>query len=563
MSRSQSGASFVKSLNPNTLADANRAQVTAMNAKIATAVAGGVNPSKAQISLIHGDTGSALVPIQVGPSGAIVTNAPQSAFGENLTAKMTPTAQLNFRVGVDIAGFSETHEFGAGAQVTSDGIQAKVESGTGNNGFARLKSRRVGRYHPGAGTLGRFACAFGTPDADSSQIAGLGDEENGYFFGYDGTQFSTLRRQGGRRHIQTFTITGLSLGGNITVTLDGNGEVVATTALGTVEEQAQEIALHDYSGVGQGWSAYALGATVWFVSDRAAVQGGVYDIAAGATGLTYTTNEERGGLAANQNWRSSSMWSLDAMDGTGPSGITLDPSKGNVYQIEFQWLGYGAITFSVANPATGAWIAVDRIEYSNTATAPHTDNPSMPLYFECRNDPIGVTSTEMLVSSAGSFTQGEGVDLGPSLGTEGSVSTFDAGTVTHVMSVRNDLIKNGVVNNGVLRLVSLGAGFDQGSSVAIINVRLHRGGTESVDLVSPRVWSENGVLASVSTTTTSVTGNGDIISTRPVRSNQSFWSDLSSQQIELMPGEYLTVSVEATAGLGHSGTVGLTWIEEL
>lgn len=42
-----------------------------------------------------------------------------------------------------------------------------------------------------------------------------------------------------------------------------------------------------------------------------------------------------------------SDWNIDKLTGSGPSGATLDLSQGNIYQIDYIWYGYGAITFSV------------------------------------------------------------------------------------------------------------------------------------------------------------------------------------------------------------------------
>lgn len=42
-----------------------------------------------------------------------------------------------------------------------------------------------------------------------------------------------------------------------------------------------------------------------------------------------------------------SAWNYDKMDGTGPSGETLDISKGNIYEIMFQWLGAGDAFFFI------------------------------------------------------------------------------------------------------------------------------------------------------------------------------------------------------------------------
>jgi hypothetical protein len=40
-------------------------------------------------------------------------------------------------------------------------------------------------------------------------------------------------------------------------------------------------------------------------------------------------------------------WNVDTMDGTGPSGLTLDIARGNVFQQVFSWYGFGAIAFRI------------------------------------------------------------------------------------------------------------------------------------------------------------------------------------------------------------------------
>lgn len=42
-----------------------------------------------------------------------------------------------------------------------------------------------------------------------------------------------------------------------------------------------------------------------------------------------------------------SSWNADKLDGTGPSGLTLDLTDGNIFQIEFAWYGYGEIKYIV------------------------------------------------------------------------------------------------------------------------------------------------------------------------------------------------------------------------
>jgi len=40
-------------------------------------------------------------------------------------------------------------------------------------------------------------------------------------------------------------------------------------------------------------------------------------------------------------------WNIDKVDGSGPSGFTLDLTAGNIFQIEYTWYGYGQVLFGV------------------------------------------------------------------------------------------------------------------------------------------------------------------------------------------------------------------------
>lgn len=45
-------------------------------------------------------------------------------------------------------------------------------------------------------------------------------------------------------------------------------------------------------------------------------------------------------------YRNQGEWK-DALDGTGPSGLSLDLDFGYIYQIDYTWYGYGTIDFSI------------------------------------------------------------------------------------------------------------------------------------------------------------------------------------------------------------------------
>lgn len=42
-----------------------------------------------------------------------------------------------------------------------------------------------------------------------------------------------------------------------------------------------------------------------------------------------------------------SSWNVDKLDGTGKSGLTLDTTAGNVYNVQFTWYGYGVMDFVI------------------------------------------------------------------------------------------------------------------------------------------------------------------------------------------------------------------------
>jgi len=71
-------------------------------------------------------------------------------------------------------------------------------------------------------------------------------------------------------------------------------------------------------------------------------------------------------------------FNVDPLNGTGPSGFTIDQTKINVFRISYGWLGVAPVTFQVLKP-DGTWIVFHRIEYPNSETTPHIENPTLPI----------------------------------------------------------------------------------------------------------------------------------------------------------------------------------------
>ena len=219
-----------------------------------------------------------------------------TAFGEAAVSEATPVAGWTHAYSIN-ADLVSVALVGTGAANSVDG-KAELSTGAIGGSSATMETIKHLRYIPGQGGLIRFTSHFTDGLIGSQQIIGYGDQNDGFFFGYDGTEFGILHRQNGA-----------------------------------------------------------------------------------------------------DNWIEQSTWNIDAK-------ADLDPTLGNVYQIQFQWLGFGAITFSIEDRLTGMFIQVHRIEYANTSTSTSIRNPSLPIYASVGN-PTSANDIKMSTPSAMAFVEGK------------------------------------------------------------------------------------------------------------------------------------------------------------
>lgn len=87
-----------------------------------------------------------------------------------------------------------------------------------------------------------------------------------------------------------------------------------------------------------------------------------------------------------------SSWNVDKFDGTGPSGVTIDPSKTLLFVIDFIWLGVGRVRFGFIYE--GILYYCHEIKNSDNITT-YMNTPSLPIRYEIENTG-GVTNTSVL-----------------------------------------------------------------------------------------------------------------------------------------------------------------------
>lgn len=83
------------------------------------------------------------------------------------------------------------------------------------------------------------------------------------------------------------------------------------------------------------------------------------------------------------------QWSGDKLDGTGPSGVTIDFSKSQIFAIDYQWLGVGRVR--VGFEIEGNLVRVHEFLHSNEIEEVYMHQPSLPCRWEIKN--VGVTDS--------------------------------------------------------------------------------------------------------------------------------------------------------------------------
>ena len=130
-----------------------------------------------------------------------------------------------------------------------------------------------------------------------------------------------------------------------------------------------------------------------------------------------------------------SNWNFDSLDGSGPSGLTLDLTKTQILGIDFQWLGVGlvAVGFDIGGkiyPAHG-------FAHSNIETEVYWQTPNLPVRWEIENTgtAVGAPNMQSICCSAmvSGGLEGSGITRSASRGTSG---TAIGSSVEPVMSIR-------------------------------------------------------------------------------------------------------------------------------
>ena len=131
------------------------------------------------------------------------------------------------------------------------------------------------------------------------------------------------------------------------------------------------------------------------------------------TDVRVVVRSNTSGTPSDTNYATQANWNIDKLNGNGPSGITVDWSKSQIFGSSFEWLGVGsAWVFVVIN---GAFINVHRFDCANISVFVYMSMPNLPLRYEIRNDGSGAAQAITHVCST-VISEGGKIDTGTGRG---------------------------------------------------------------------------------------------------------------------------------------------------
>ena len=143
-----------------------------------------------------------------------------------------------------------------------------------------------------------------------------------------------------------------------------------------------------------------------------------------------------------------SLWNLDKFDGTGPSGITLDFSKTQLFWCDYQWMGAGHTRFGFF--VNGFMMACHENYNDNIRTVPFTNTACLPMRMEIFNTGVAAGASTCVWTCCSLINEGS-PERAPSYiqFTADNGSTLVAvanGTLKPILSIQPKLTFAGITN---------------------------------------------------------------------------------------------------------------------
>jgi hypothetical protein len=481
-------------------------------------------------------------------------NNQKSSFGELIVVQPTPIIQIANQYQIDPANRDDLEIFEAtGGSADNSANMFRCQTGTSVGGYGVIRSREAVIYRPGEGIEGLITAAFTTGIANSIQFGGLFSLTETLAFGYDGATFSALYSHDGAAEVQSIQVTTpASTAANCTVTLDGDAVVIGLT-VATAQTNAEEIRAGleaDATASGK-WRFEQVDDYVYAIAKSVGNKTGTMSYAAGTTGSAATVTEQTAGVAKTDSHTAQASWNVTTSPFSG-----FDPTKLNIYKIEYGYLGTANINYSIYDPNTGDFVLVHRGKYANVNTAPTLGSPDLKVGWTSAS--LGSSGTNLTVTggSAEVAIEGKEVVKSSTFADDNTVAAVST-TLTNLLTIKNRVVYNNRFNLGKIFPVGVSVDNDHNKGTIIeIYKNATLGGTTNYQYEDQ--YNSIGLIDKAGTT---VTG-GRLIDAFTVPAAGDAEIDLTKLKLVLNPEDTITVAAKTISGTSTSVTGAFVWQEE-
>ncbi|KKN14933.1 hypothetical protein LCGC14_0991200 [marine sediment metagenome] len=225
-----------------------------------------------------------------------------------------------------------------------------------------------------------------------------------------------------------------------------------------------------------------------------------------------------------------SEWSIDKLNGSGKSRITLDSSKSQMWLIDLQWLGIGRVRAGYV--MNGVAIYVHEFNHSNINSSTYMTTANLPLRYEITNLDDTLASTSLIQTCSSIISEG-GLENDKGLPFSANMGVTDVAVTTRaaVLTIRPKDVFNSIKNRGSI----LPSSFSIFVSSSSILYEIVKGGSLGGSPTWTSVADES--ITEFSTSNEAVTG-GEVIDSGYIASapgplNVSLFSDALVKHMSL------------------------------
>jgi len=272
----------------------------------------------------------------------------------SLTASATTVGSV-----ITVTTDDTDHGLQVGGNISINGVVTSGYNGTYT--VTDISNERVFRVLAQV-ALGSTTAVLGTPCFMSVQNwhgstvrSGIFDDQNGMFWQYDGIRMAVVKRS------STFQIAG-------TISISANSNLVT----GTNTRFTQQLA----------------------AGDRIVIRGMSHVISSILNNVSMSVTPAYRGISNVTDAKCTKTqdliipqedWNFDPLNGSGPSGYTLDVTKMQMIGIQHTWYGAGFIDFMLRGP-DGNYTFAHRFRNSNVNTEAYMRTGNQPVRYEVINE---------------------------------------------------------------------------------------------------------------------------------------------------------------------------------